>query len=120
MDVKLGYQKIGYNWLISIQGRNKQEIMEYFWLFVNHGATNIPDEQLNFVSQTQAIFSAESSKIKRAFRSMERIRLENHYEQDWGKGRNRSELFQKKLLLGAKMRVGKMEKRTDLAGLVWY
>lgn len=121
-------QKLGHVQIIGIHGPNKEICQQYHWLFLNHGA-HLRDAcwlEKSPLENFTCIFSTTIKKLKKAFLSMERIKLETELDSTGQLDNNKREkngfkknkgfsvVFQNKIQMGANKRFNDLEERSDL------
>ena len=122
-------QKLGHIQIIGIHGPNKEICQQYHWLFLNHGAT-LKDPcwlERSPVDNYTCIFSTTLDKLKRAFISMERIKLETELDDNkeykraangFRSNKTFGAFFASKIKEGAEIRMNSLEERSDLYHLL--
>ena len=79
--VKNSLYKNGSVIAVWIDAETRQEALENYWSFWNHGATGADD--LNWTSNTEGYFWTTDKKLKRYFKNSSRAIVLNELGEDW-------------------------------------
>ena len=79
--VKNSLYKNGSVIAVWIDAETRQEALENYWSFWNHGATSAED--LHWTSSTEGYFWSNEKKLKRYFKNSSRAIVLNELGEDW-------------------------------------
>ena len=79
--VKNSLYKNGSVIAVWIDAETRQEALENYWSFWNHGATSADD--LHWTSSTEGYFWSNEKKLKRYFKNSTRAIVLNELGEDW-------------------------------------
>ena len=79
--VKNSLYKNGSVIAVWINGDKRQETLENYWSFWNHGATSAED--LHWTSRTEGYFWSNQKRLKRYFKNSSRAIVLNELGEDW-------------------------------------
>ena len=79
--VKNSLYKNGSVIAVWIDAETRQEALENYWSFWNHGATSAED--LHWTSSTEGYFWSNEEKLKRYFKNSSRAIVLNELGEDW-------------------------------------
>tara|TARA_R100000808_G_C2105469_1_gene121220 strand:- start:197 stop:637 length:441 start_codon:yes stop_codon:yes gene_type:complete len=79
--VKNSLYKNGSVIAVWIDAETRQEALENYWSFWNHGATSADD--LHWTSSTEGYFWSNAEKLKRYFKNSSRAIVLNELGEDW-------------------------------------
>ena len=79
--VKNSLYKNGSVIAVWIDAETRQEALENYWSFWNHGATSAED--LHWTSSTEGYFWSNEKKLKRYFKNSTRAIVLNELGEDW-------------------------------------
>ena len=66
---------------VWLKGDNKQELLQNYWSYWNHGATSADD--LHWVNEMQGYFWTSARQLKRYFKNSSRAIVLNELGEDW-------------------------------------
>jgi hypothetical protein len=66
---------------VWLKGDNKQELLENYWSYWNHGATSADD--LHWANELQGYFWTSERQLKRYFKNSSRAIVLNELGEDW-------------------------------------